>query len=56
MSYTTINELADCLRVSRRTVERLLHSHKVATVHVGRQVRIPLEEVEKLITRKEVAA
>jgi excisionase family DNA binding protein len=45
-SFMTINEVAAALRVSTRTVRRLIASERLACVRLGRAVRIPREAVE----------
>jgi excisionase family DNA binding protein len=46
----TIPEFAVALRVKPSCVRRWLTESKVTSVHVGRLVRIPVGEVERIIS------
>ena len=50
----TIPEFADSLRVSRACVRRWLLLRKIESVRVGRLVRIPADEVQRLIAAGKV--
>ena len=43
--FLTVDEVAELLRVSARTVQRLLKEGKLPGVRVGRQWRIPRAEL-----------
>ena len=44
--FMTINEVAAALRVSTRTVRRLVASGRLSFVRIGRSIRIPREVVD----------
>ena len=46
--FWTVDELAELLRVSRRTIIRMLEDEEIYAIKVRRQWRIPSSEVEKL--------
>lgn len=39
--YLTISEVAERLRVSSMTVQRLVHAHELASARFGRSCRVP---------------
>jgi excisionase family DNA binding protein len=45
----TIPEFASALRIKPSCVRRWIHESKVTFVHVGRLVRIPESEVERIV-------
>ena len=45
----TKKEVAGYLKVSERTISRLIADLEVQTYHIGRQVRIPVSSVNKLL-------
>jgi excisionase family DNA binding protein len=47
----TIPEAARILAVGRSTVYELIGSGQLATVHIGRAVRVPVEELRDFVTR-----
>jgi excisionase family DNA binding protein len=47
----TISEFANALRVKDSCVRRWVGQRKVATVHVGRLLRIPRSEVDRIISQ-----
>ncbi|MGA8152747.1 MAG: helix-turn-helix domain-containing protein [Terriglobales bacterium] len=47
----TIPEFAAALRVKPSCVRRWVGESKITFVHVGRLVRIPVSEVERIISR-----
>ena len=47
----SINEVAEYFGVSARTIRRMMADRKLAAVRVGRQLRIPIVEVEALEKR-----
>ncbi len=49
----TIDEAAEALNVSRRTVYGLVHDGKLATVTIGRSRRVRQASVERFIERNE---
>lgn len=46
----TIPEFASSLRIKSSCVRRWIREEKVTTVHVGRLVRIPASEVERIVS------
>lgn len=46
----TIAEVADLLRCTRRTVERLIARRELHTLKIGRAVRIELVELERFLS------
>jgi excisionase family DNA binding protein len=46
----TVTEFAAALRVKPSCVRRWIHEEKVTIVHVGRLVRIPANEVGRIIS------
>jgi len=48
LNFYTMQELADILRISLPTVKRMQKAGKIKLIRVGRQVRIPGEEVERI--------
>jgi excisionase family DNA binding protein len=44
-----VNEFAESLRVTPSAVRRWIRERKITIVHVGRLVRIPTEELTRLI-------
>lgn len=49
--FLTIAEVAAAMRVSKMTVYRLVKSHAIAAVRVGRSFRVPEEAVNDYIRR-----
>ena len=49
-SLVTQNELADFLRVSKRTIIRLTNSQRIPYVKVGNRHRYCIEQVQKALT------
>ena len=49
--YLTIAEVAAAMRVSKMTVYRLVNSHAIAAVRVGRSFRVPEDAVADYIRR-----
>ncbi|GAA5337528.1 helix-turn-helix domain-containing protein [Thermus antranikianii] len=49
----TVEEVAKLLRVSRKTVEKLIYAKKLHAVKVGRVWRIPRAAVEAFLGGKE---
>ena len=45
--FLTIAEVAAAMRVSKMTVYRLVKSHAIAAVRVGRSFRVPEEAVRR---------
>jgi len=52
----TIPEVCDELRVSRRTVYRLIEQGRLRTVHIGRLVRITRRELDAFLASLRRAA
>jgi excisionase family DNA binding protein len=50
----TVDEVADHLRLSSRTIRRLIAAKKLAVVRIGRAVRVRAEAVEALVSGQEV--
>jgi excisionase family DNA binding protein len=49
VSFLTVAEVADMMRVSRMTVYRLVHSGELASVRVGRSFRVPEHAVHSYL-------
>ena len=49
----TLNEVSEYLKVSIRTVRRLLEEKNLPVIHVGRQVRIEESVINNLVQRVE---
>ena len=45
VSFLTVKEVADLMRVSKMTVYRLVHSGELPAVRVGRSFRVPEQAV-----------
>lgn len=45
MTFMTVAEVADLMRVSKMTVYRLVHSNELPAVRVGRSFRVPRQSV-----------
>jgi excisionase family DNA binding protein len=45
----TVQEFAAALRLKPSAVRRWIREEKVTTVHVGRLVRIPASEVDRIV-------
>ena len=45
----TKSRVAECLDVSERHIQRLISAGKIRTISVGRSVRIPNEEVSRIL-------
>lgn len=50
--YLTIRETAEILKVSIKTVRRLLAKKKIPVARVGQQVRIPEHHLSLLVTHE----
>jgi excisionase family DNA binding protein len=50
-SLISISDVQRLLNVSRSTVTRLIERGEFRCVHIGRAVRIPLEDVEAFVLR-----
>jgi len=50
-TFLTIADAQEILRLSRSSINRLLDRGEIGHVHIGRAVRIPLEDVEAFIQR-----
>jgi excisionase family DNA binding protein len=48
----TIPDAARILAVGRSTIYELIGSGQLATVHIGRAVRVPVEELRRLVDRR----
>ena len=55
-SLVTQTELADFLRVSKRTIIRLTNSQRIPYVKVGNRFRYCIDNVEKALTVSKPAA
>jgi excisionase family DNA binding protein len=51
-----LKEVADLLRVSARTVQRLLSGGELSAVRVGRSIRFERDDVEQFIQSRKVGA
>jgi excisionase family DNA binding protein len=49
----TVPEVADRLRVSRRTVERLISAGNLRTLHVGRRTLVTSRELAAFVAASE---
>lgn len=49
-SYATFDELAEHLRVSRRTCERLVRKRKIPSVKIGKLRRFNLDAVDRKLS------
>lgn len=49
----TVKEVAEALRLSRRTVNRLIAERRLASVLLGRSRRVRPEAVEQFLTANE---
>jgi excisionase family DNA binding protein len=47
----TIQDFANILQVTTACVRRWISERKITTVKIGRLVRIPAEEIEKLVRK-----
>jgi excisionase family DNA binding protein len=47
----TIQDFASVLQVTTACVRRWISERKITTVKIGRLVRIPTEEIEKLVRK-----
>jgi excisionase family DNA binding protein len=47
----TIDEVAERLRIGKRTVERFVALGEIASVKMGRLRRVPEEELERYVRR-----
>ena len=48
----TVQEVADRLRVSRRTVERLMHERRLRPIKVGRRTLITSRELDAFLAHQ----
>ena len=46
-----LTQLAEYLGFSRRTIEKWVADDKIAVIRIGRSVRVPLSEVERLVNQ-----
>jgi len=51
VSFLTVAEVADMMRVSRMTVYRLVHSGELPAIRFGRSFRVPSSAVQAAIER-----
>lgn len=47
----TIQDFAGALRVTPSCIRRWITERKIATVKIGRLVRIPADEIERLVAK-----
>jgi excisionase family DNA binding protein len=47
--FLTIKQLAELLQVTPRTISRMLARGDLKPLRIGRYVRIPMSEVERLV-------
>jgi excisionase family DNA binding protein len=52
----TAAQVATMLQVSPRTVERLVATHHLAAVHVGRRLRITHDQLQAYLRQRSTAA
>jgi excisionase family DNA binding protein len=48
--YLSLTEMAEHLGLSRRTLERYVKQHLVEVIRLGRTIRVPMYEVERIAT------
>jgi excisionase family DNA binding protein len=46
----TIEQIADALQVSSRTIERRIAKGELRAIHVGRSRRIPISELQRILS------
>jgi len=51
MSFLTVNEVADVMRVSSMTVYRMVHAGELPAIRFGRSYRIPESAVVQMVSR-----
>jgi len=49
MTFLTVAEVAELMRVSKMTVYRLVHAGDLTAVRVGRSLRVPEEAVQQYL-------
>lgn len=49
VSFLTVSEVADVMRVSKMTVYRMIHSGEMPAVQFGRSYRVPESAVESVL-------
>jgi len=49
MTFLTVAEVAELMRVSKMTVYRLVHAGDLTAVRVGRSLRVPEEAVHEYL-------
>ena len=47
-TYYRPDEIAHLFSLSKRTIYRLIHCKKLSAIKVGRSIRIPREELQRL--------
>ncbi len=52
----TVAEVAACMRVSKMTVYRMVHSGELAAVRVGRSFRVPEKAVDDYLANAYIEA
>lgn len=52
MSFLTVNEVADVMRVSSMTVYRMVHAGELPAIRFGRSYRIPETAVVQMVSRE----
>jgi excisionase family DNA binding protein len=56
VSFLTVKEVADLMRVSKMTVYRLVHSGELPAVRVGRSFRVPERAVHHYLSTAYIEA
>ena len=51
-SFYTIDEVANLLRISRKTVEKYINNGELVVIKLDRSVRIPVREFELFIENR----
>ena len=51
VSFLTVKEVADLMRVSKMTVYRLVHSGELPAVRVGRSFRVTEDDVNEYLRK-----
>ena len=56
VTYLTVAEVAEQLRVSKMTVYRLVHSGELEAVRVGRSFRVPYKAAQEYVEKSQYRA
>jgi excisionase family DNA binding protein len=53
MQVYTVREVAELLKVSPRTVERLIARHQLRALHIGRRLRVSHDALQAYVDQAE---